>query len=74
MVGWLGDALKMKVHAPPVEGQANDVLCEFLAAILGVPRRTVTVARGTTSRQKLVRIEGVTLAAVLARLPPRPRR
>lgn len=68
VVGWLGEALKVKVHAPPVEGRANEVLCEFLAAELGLHRRAVSVARGDTSRQKLVRIDGLTLADVKARL------
>ena len=68
VVGWLGEALKVKVHAPPVEGKANDALCEFLADTLGLSRRAVMVARGDTSRQKLVRIEGLTLADVRARL------
>ena len=74
IVGWLGDALKVKVHAPPVEGRATEVLCAFLADVLGVPRRAVTVLRGDTSRQKLIRIAGLTPAAALARLPPRPQR
>jgi Uncharacterised ACR, YggU family COG1872 len=38
IVGWLGAAVKIKVHAPPVEDKANLVLCEFLADRLGVPR------------------------------------
>ena len=66
--GWLGDALKVKVHAPPVEGRANDALCEFLADALSLPRRAVTVQHGDTSRHKLVRIEGLALAEVRARL------
>ncbi len=66
--GWLGDALKVKVHAPPVEGRANEVLCDFLAAQLALPRRAVTVARGDTSRHKLVRIDGLTPAEARARL------
>ncbi len=69
VVGWLGDALKVKVHAPPVEGRANDALCEFLAAEFGLPRRAVTVERGDTSRQKTVRLAGLSLADVLARFP-----
>lgn len=69
VVGWLGDALKVKIHAPPVEGRANEALCEFLAETLGVHRRAVMVLRGDTSRQKLVRIEGLDLAGVKARLP-----
>jgi hypothetical protein len=68
VVGWLGDALKVKVHAPPVEGRANAALCAFLAETLGLPRRAVTVLRGDTSRQKLVRIDGLTLAETKARL------
>jgi uncharacterized protein len=68
VVGWLGEALKVKIHAPPVEGRANAALCEFLADALDLPRRAVTVLRGDTSRQKLVRIDGLTLAEVKAKL------
>ncbi|MES2695314.1 MAG: DUF167 domain-containing protein [Verrucomicrobiota bacterium] len=68
VVGWLGDALKIKVHAPPVEGRANDALCEFLADTLGLSRRAVTVLRGDTSRQKTLRIEGLTFAEARTRL------
>lgn len=68
VVGWLGEALKVKVHAPPVEGRANEALCEFLAGELGLPRRAVTVLRGDTSRQKTLRIDGLTLADVQAKL------
>jgi hypothetical protein len=68
IVGWLGDALKIKIHAPALEGRANDALCEFLADELGLPRRAVTLAQGDKSRQKLVRIAGLTLASVKAKL------
>jgi hypothetical protein len=68
VIGWLGDALKVKVHAPPVEGRANEVLCEFLAETLGLPRRAVTVLRGDTSRQKIIRIDGLSLIAVKTKL------
>ena len=68
VVGWLGDALKVKVHAPPVEGRANEALCEFLADRLGLPRRAVTVMRGDTSRQKVIRVAGLTLDELKARL------
>lgn len=68
IAGWLGEALKVKVHAPPVEGRANEVLCEFLAGQLALPRRALTVARGDTSRHKLVRIAGLSLAEVRNRL------
>jgi uncharacterized protein (TIGR00251 family) len=69
IVGWLGDALKVKVHAPALEGRANDALLDFLAQELGVPRRAVTLLRGDKSRHKVVRIAGLTLAEVKARFP-----
>jgi len=50
VVGWLGDALKVKVHAPALEGRANDELCEFLAGALALPRRAVTLQQGDKSR------------------------
>ncbi|RFC49612.1 MAG: hypothetical protein DUW69_000941 [Verrucomicrobia bacterium] len=68
VAGWLGDALKVKVHAPALEGRANDELCDFLAEQLSLPRRAVTVAQGGKSRQKRVRITGLTLAEVKTRL------
>jgi uncharacterized protein len=67
VVGWLGDALKIKIHAPALEGRANEELCEFLADQLGLPKRAVSVAHGDKSRQKLIRIEGLTLAEVKAK-------
>ena len=71
IVGWLGAALKVKVHAPALEGRANDELLGFLAEKLGLPRRAVTLLRGDKSRQKVVRIAGLDLAAVTARRAPR---
>jgi hypothetical protein len=68
VVGWLDDGLKIKVHAPPVEGRANEVLCAFLAETLGLPRRSVSVLRGETSRQKIIHISGLAADAVKARL------
>jgi uncharacterized protein (TIGR00251 family) len=74
ITGWLGDALKVKVHAPAVEGKANEALCDFLADTLQVPRRAVTVVRGNTSRQKMVRIDGLDLATAKVRFDGRKRR
>jgi uncharacterized protein (TIGR00251 family) len=68
IVGWLGGALKIKIHAPPVEGRANDALCEFLADSLGLPRRAITVVRGQTSRQKVIAIDGLTPTGFGAKL------
>jgi len=68
VAGWLGDALKVKVHAPALEGRANDELCEFIADTLGLHHRDVTVAQGDKSRHKLLSIDGLTLDEVRARL------
>ncbi|HTB80844.1 MAG TPA: DUF167 domain-containing protein [Opitutaceae bacterium] len=66
--GWLGETLKVKLTAPPVDGRANDALVEFLAEKLGLPRRSVALTRGETARQKVVRIDGLTLTEARARL------
>jgi uncharacterized protein len=58
IVGWLGDALKVKVKAPPVDGKANTELCRFLAETLDLPRSAVALTSGETARQKHVQIEG----------------
>ena len=68
VVGWLGEALKVKVHAPALEGRANDELCEFLADALALPHRAVTVLQGDKSRQKVLHISGLTLAEVRLKL------
>lgn len=68
VVGWLGEALKVKVRAPALEGRANDEICEFLSETLGLPRRSVTVASGEKSRQKRIQIVGIDLPALRARI------
>jgi len=59
--GLHGDALKVRLAAPPVEGKANAELQRFLAEAFGVPQRSVSLLRGATSRDKLVRIAEPTL-------------
>ncbi len=68
VAGTMGTAVKIKLRAPPVEGRANEALVEFLAEHLGLPRRAIALERGDTSRQKLLRIDGLDLPAVRARL------
>ncbi|MBK8478540.1 MAG: DUF167 domain-containing protein [Opitutaceae bacterium] len=67
IIGWLGEALKVRIKAPPVEGRANAALCELLAQKLALPRRAVTVITGETASRKRVRIEGLDLATVRQR-------
>jgi len=68
VVGWLGDALKVKLKAPPIDGKANAELCSFLAKTLGLPKGAVQLDRGATSRKKMVLIEGLDLEELRARL------
>lgn len=72
VVGWLGNALKVKVHAPPVEGKANEALCAFLAGALGLPKCSVRLVQGDASRRKLVEIEGLSLEELRSRLGLQP--
>jgi len=56
--GWTGDALKVRLAAPPVDGKANRALVEFLAETLDVPRSCISIRTGDTSRLKHVIIRG----------------
>jgi uncharacterized protein (TIGR00251 family) len=66
VAGVHGAALKVRLHAPPVDGAANEELVKFLARSLGVARRAVRIVAGQTSRSKVVEIEGVSVASVQA--------
>jgi len=57
VAGRHGDALKIRLAAPPVDGKANAALLRFLSDAFDVPLRNVTLVRGESSRQKIVRIE-----------------
>jgi len=59
IVGERDGRLLLRVSAPPVEGRANDRACRLLAKRLGVPPGRVRVARGASSRDKLVEVEGL---------------
>ena len=63
---WRGDAVVVRVSAPPVDGRANVAVCKVVAQAVGVPPTKVSVIRGHTSRDKTLRVEGVS-AADLAR-------
>jgi uncharacterized protein (TIGR00251 family) len=60
----LGDVLKLEITAPPLEGKANDACIDFFSDFLKVPRSSVTIAAGLKSRNKVIRISGISPAAV----------
>ena len=64
IVGLHGAALKVRLHAPPVDGAANEALVELIADVLNVPRRAVRIVAGLSSRAKTVEIAGTTESAV----------
>jgi uncharacterized protein len=66
--GERGSRLLIRLTAPPVDGAANAALCRLVARRAGVPTRQVTIARGQTSRDKVVRVEGLTDAELRASL------
>jgi uncharacterized protein len=68
ITGVFGDALKLALTAPPVEGKANQACTEFLAELLNVPRSSVTIVGGQTSRNKVICVAGRTAAEVKQRL------
>jgi uncharacterized protein (TIGR00251 family) len=65
-VGIQGDALKLRITEPPVEGKANDECIRLLAKILGVKKTQVTIIAGHTGRTKTVAVEGIGAGAVVA--------
>jgi uncharacterized protein (TIGR00251 family) len=68
VVGQHGDALRVKIAAPALDGRANEALLEFIAETLGLPRREVRLINGEKSRDKLIEIEGLDEAEALTRL------
>lgn len=67
---WEHGNMKAHLTAPPVEGAANEALIALLAERLDVPKRTITIVRGTTGRQKIVDIAGLTPDDLAGKLPP----
>lgn len=68
ITGEVGDALKVALTAPPVDGKANEACIEFFAKLLKVPRSSVTIAAGLSSRNKVVRVTGLKAETVRERL------
>ncbi|MES2300255.1 MAG: DUF167 domain-containing protein [Pseudomonadota bacterium] len=61
VIGVLDDALKLKLHAQPIEGKANDALVRYLADILSVPRSAVTITHGLSNKRKLIEVASARL-------------
>ncbi len=68
VAGWRGEALLVRVTAPPEGGKANEAVIETLAEALGITKSRVTLVRGATSRQKVVQIEGLDATEAKRRL------
>ncbi|MEC5159608.1 MULTISPECIES: DUF167 domain-containing protein [unclassified Janthinobacterium] len=69
VIGVLDDALKLKLHAQPIEGKANEALIRYLAATLAVPGSAITLTHGQTNKRKLLEIVSAKLTPeVVARL------
>jgi len=68
ITGEVGGALKLALTAPPVDGKANEACIDFFAKLLKVPHSSVTIAAGQTSRNKVIRVAGLSAEEVRLRL------
>ena len=68
LCGLQGEALKIKLTAPPVDGAANEACLRFLAEQLGVPMGRLRIISGQTNQHKLIRVEGLNREQVLTKL------
>jgi uncharacterized protein (TIGR00251 family) len=68
VVGEQDGCLKVKLTAPPVEGEANQALINFLAQLLQVPKKNIKLLKGETSRHKLIEVSGVTEQEIITKL------
>jgi uncharacterized protein (TIGR00251 family) len=68
ITGEVGDALKLSLTTPPIKGRANEACIDFFAKLLKVPRSSVTIASGLSSRNKVIRVAGVDAQYVRDRL------
>lgn len=68
ITGEVGDALKLSITAPPADGKANQACIDFFAKLLKVPRSSITIASGHSSRRKVMRIAGMSGEELARRL------
>lgn len=64
VAGILGDAVKLAITAPPVDGKANEAVIAFLSDLLRVPKSSITIVSGETGRNKLIAVRGAGAEAV----------
>ncbi len=72
VAGFYGEAVRVRVAAPPADGAANAELLRFLAEQLGVPRGKVRIVSGALSRRKVIEVEGRSAEAIQQALIPKP--
>ena len=68
IVGWMGDALKLRVSARPEKGRANAAVVALLADVLSTRRDRIVIVTGAGSRRKLIRVDGLTPEEVRERI------
>lgn len=68
ITGEVGNALKLSLTAPPIDGKANEACIEFFANLLKVPRSSVTIASGHNSRRKVIRVMGLSVEVLREKL------
>src|SRR5690606_15247805 len=66
--GWLGDALKVRVSAPPEKGKANRLVESMVAKALAVPESSVRIVAGKASPQKVMEVDGLTIHEIRTRI------
>jgi uncharacterized protein (TIGR00251 family) len=68
IAGLIGDAVKLAITAPPVDGKANQAVIEFLSDLFRVPKSSIVIVSGETGRNKLIAVRGATAEQVLKAL------
>ena len=64
IAGVVGDAVKLSITAPPVDGKANQAVIEFLAELFRVPKSSIAIVSGETGRNKVIAVRGVSAEQV----------
>ena len=68
IAGWIGDAVKLRVQAPPEEGKANAAVISLLADFLNIPAKHLSICAGHASQNKVVEVQGVSDAELINKL------